>query len=109
MSNLHYGLGDDAMSDSPMASSLALWVSERASLERFNPSNRKADKEIKEAEDWGYARDDAITPFEEYAGDALTPFASPLPSSFLDMADTFTCDDFRMYELKVRRCVRGRS
>ena len=95
------------MSDSPMASTLALWASERASLQWFLPSNRKAEKEIEEEEGWGYATD-AIAPSEEYARDAIAPSASPSPSPFLAMADSYTCDDFRMHEFKPRRCVRGR-
>ena len=73
-----------------------VWASDRASLQRFLPSNRKANKEIKVEEDWGYAGDaispyaeyarDAIAPYGEYAGNAIAPFASPPPSPFLAMA-----------------------
>ena len=62
-----------------------MWASERVSLQRFLPSNREANKAIKEEEDWGYAGD-AISPYAEYAGDAIAPSASPSPSPFLAMA-----------------------
>ncbi|XP_065851503.1 zinc finger CCCH domain-containing protein 23 [Euphorbia lathyris] len=57
-------------------------------------------------------------------GNATSPFLDSLtalhrylpsnePDSFIDdldlPVDTFSCDHFRMYEFKVRRCARGRS
>ncbi|KAF8400905.1 hypothetical protein HHK36_014208 [Tetracentron sinense] len=54
-------------------------------------------------------------------GDALTALQRYLPSNDIDSesdisgresdipVDAYSCDEFRMYEFKVRRCARGRS
>eukprot|EP00249_Psilotum_nudum_P025074 c29366_g5_i1 orf=1-1062(-) len=46
--------------------------------------------------------------------DAITALQKFLPSNNEDMdswpaVDVYSCDEFRMYEFKVRRCMRGRS
>ncbi|WCJ29549.1 Zinc finger CCCH domain-containing protein 20 [Euphorbia peplus] len=71
---------------------------------------------------WDPFLDEPTSPLPSHFGHPTSPFLDSLtalhrylpsnePDDDLDfpVADTFSCDHFRMYEFKVRRCARGRS
>lgn len=68
---------------------------------------------------WDTPYEDPTTPiFSPQTNDYFSALKRYLPSSEFDDSDTessdlpfdsFTCDNFRMYEFKVRKCARGRS
>lgn len=68
---------------------------------------------------WDPPYDDPSTPiFSPQTNDYFAALKRYLPSSEFDDSDnessdlpfdSFTCDNFRMYEFKIRKCVRGRS
>ncbi|KAJ3693840.1 hypothetical protein LUZ60_009320 [Juncus effusus] len=52
----------------------------------------------------------AAAAFQHYLPSANDPYDDTDESDLLDPpVDTFACDEFRMYEFKIRRCARGRS
>ncbi|ERN15247.1 zinc finger CCCH domain-containing protein 20 [Amborella trichopoda] len=82
----------------------------------FDPgyAGSRPEKDQSGQEGYGFGGNRPENDFSSSFSDAMAALQRYLPSNYEDQEpnaaiDAYSCDEFRMYDFKVRRCVRGRS